>query len=262
MVLNVVKIGGAVLEDSRMRETFLKRFAALGGPAILVHGGGRTATDIAARLGVPTRMEGGRRVTDADMLEVVTMVYGGLVNKRTVAELQSLGVNAIGLSGADLGCVKAHKRPVGEIDYGFVGDVDGVDSRSLSMLLASGAVPVIAPLSFDPQAGLLNTNADTIATEVARAMASGEGPDGRHYDVTLTYCFEKKGVLADPEDDDSVIPSISREDYARMRESGIVSGGMIPKIDNAFSAIDGGVGKVVITGAMFLGEGCGTVICG
>lgn len=257
MSLNVIKVGGAVLENASLRQAFLRSFAGLPGNRILVHGGGRTATSVASRLGIETVMEQGRRITDAAMLEVVTMVYGGLVNKNAVAELQSLGVNAIGLSGADMCCVKAHKRPAGEVDYGFVGDVDSVNSEALSMFVASGAVPVIAPLSFDPSSGLLNTNADTIAMEVAKAMAAGE--NGRE-EVTLTFCFEKPGVLEDPEDECSVIPYIDSALYQSLKDKGVISGGMIPKLDNAFGALRAGVARVVITSAAALGTSAGTEI--
>ncbi|MGM9738016.1 MAG: acetylglutamate kinase [Candidatus Cryptobacteroides sp.] len=257
MSLNVIKIGGAVLESQEMRSAFLRSFAVLPGNRILVHGGGRTATSVASRLGMETKMAQGRRITDAQMLEVVTMVYGGLVNKNAVAELQSLGVNAIGLSGADLCCVSAHKRLVGEVDYGFVGDVDNVNSSALSMLIESGAVPVIAPLSFDPDCGLLNTNADTIAMEVAKAMAAVQ--DGGK-EVTLTFCFEKPGVLSDPDNDDSVIPYIDSALYQELKDNGVIYGGMIPKLDNAFGALRAGVSRVVITSAGALGSSAGTQI--
>lgn len=257
MPINIIKVGGAVVEDAQMRGKLLKAFSSMPGDKVLVHGGGRTATAVAARLGIETRMAEGRRITDAAMLEVVTMVYGGLVNRRIVAELQSLGVNAAGIAGADFGCIKAHKRPAGAVDYGFVGDVDSVDAGAFSLLLESGVVPVVAPLSFDPSCGLLNTNADTIATSVALALASAGDAD-----VTLTFCFEKKGVLANPDDEDSVIPEITPESYARLKDSGIVSGGMIPKLDNAFGAIRGGVRRVVITDAANLGTASGTSITG
>lgn len=253
MGMNIIKVGGAVVEDAGLRKNLLETFASMPGDRILVHGGGRAATAVAARLGIETKMAEGRRVTDSAMLEVVTMVYGGLVNKNIVSELQTLGVNAIGLTGADMACIRAHKRPAGEIDYGFVGDVDGVDAAAIGALVASGLVPVVAPLSFSRESGLLNTNADTIATAVAVAFAASR-------DTTLTFCFEKKGVLADPDDEDSVIPEIVPECYARLKASGTVSGGMIPKLDNAFAALRAGVSKVIITNAAELGRGSGTVI--
>ena len=252
--INIIKVGGAVVEDGRLRAGLLDSFVSMPGSKVLVHGGGRTATEIASRLGIETKMADGRRITDADMLEVVTMVYGGLVNKRIVSELQMRGLDAIGLTGADLACLKSHKRPVKTVDYGFVGDVDSVNADAIGALLFSGPVPVIAPLSFDSFCGLLNTNADTIATAVATAFAR------KGVDVTLTFCFEKKGVLADPSDDDSVISEITPESYEQLKSSGVISGGMIPKLDNAFGALRGGVAKVVITNAAELGKASGTVI--
>lgn len=255
-IINVIKVGGAVVEDPQLCHSLLKSFASMPGERILVHGGGRTATAMAAKLGIETKMAEGRRITDEAMLEVVTMVYGGLVNKRVVSLLQSLDVNAIGLTGADLECIRAHKRPVKTIDYGFVGDVDGINPLAFKTLLGLGAVPVVAPLSFDKDNGLLNTNADTIATEVAKGMAKSDSMTK----VILTFCFEKKGVLADPDDEDSVISVIDREIYASLKADGIVSGGMIPKLDNAFAALDAGVAEVMITNAAELGKGTGTVI--
>lgn len=251
MAVNIIKVGGAVVEDSRLRSSLLNAFASVPGDKILVHGGGRTATAMASRLGIETKMADGRRITDAAMLEVVTMVYGGLVNKRVVSELQTLGVNAVGLTGADMACVRAHKRPVKDIDYGFVGDVDSVNAGALRTLMDAGYVPVMAPLTYDAEYGLLNTNADTIATSAAVAFSSS---------AVLTFCFEKKGVLSDPEDEDSVIPEITPAAYESLKASGTVSGGMIPKLDNAFGALAAGVSSVVITCASELGRGTGTVI--
>jgi acetylglutamate kinase len=205
-----------------------------------VHGGGREATKVAAQLGVPTRMVDGRRITDEAMLRVVTMVYGGLVNKGVVAALQARGVNALGLTGADLGCMLAVKRPVKDIDYGFVGDMEKVDTSILADLIARGVVPVMAPLSFDGKGNLLNTNADTIASSVARALAE-------RFHVTLVYCFEKAGVLRNPDDEGSVIPLITKESFASLVADGTVAGGMIPKLQNAIDALEGGVGEVRIT---------------
>ena len=238
--LQVVKVGGAVVEDPASLAALLSSFAALPGLKVLVHGGGRSATRVSEALGIEPRMVAGRRVTDEKTLEVVTMVYGGLVNKRIVAGLQALGVNALGLTGADLGYMLSDKRPVGEVDYGWVGDVRKVDTSVLADLIARGVVPVLAPLTCDGAGHLLNTNADTIAAEAAKALAV-------RFDVTLVYCFEKKGVLADPSDDESVIPLITRESYAGLLASGVVAGGMVPKLDNAFSALDAGVSAVRIT---------------
>ena len=239
-LLQVVKVGGAVVEDPASLAALLASFAALPGLKVLVHGGGRSATRVSEALGIESRMVAGRRVTDEKTLEVVTMVYGGLVNKRIVAGLQALGVNALGLTGADLGYMLSNKRPVGEVDYGWVGDVRSVDTSVLADLIARGVVPVLAPLTYDGAGHLLNTNADTIAAEAAKALVE-------RFDVTLVYCFEKKGVLADASDEESVIPLITRESYGSLVASGVVSGGMVPKLDNAFSALDAGVSAVRIT---------------
>lgn len=240
--LTVLKVGGAVVEDRQALDAFLAGFAALPGLKVLVHGGGREATRVAAQLGIETTMVNGRRVTDADMLRVVTMVYGGLVNKGVVAALQARGVNALGLTGADLGCMLAVKRPVKDIDYGYVGDMEKVDTSILADLIARGVVPVMAPLSFDGKGSLLNTNADTIASSVAKALAE-------RFEVTLAYCFEKAGVLKDPDDDSSVIPLITKESFAALASEGVVSGGMLPKLQNAFEALESGVKEVRITKA-------------
>lgn len=251
--LTVIKVGGAVVEDPEALAGLLKEFAAVEGLKVLVHGGGRAATKVAAQLGVETRMVDGRRITDADMLRVVTMVYGGLVNKNIVAALQACGINALGLTGADLGCMLADKRPVKDIDYGFVGDMRSVDTSILADLIARGVVPVMAPLSYDGHGSLLNTNADTIASSVAVALAE-------RFDVTLMYCFEKKGVLSDSSDDESVIPVITKSSFEGLVADGVVAGGMIPKIQNALNAIDGGVREVRITKADNLGGGTSIVL--
>lgn len=251
--LNIIKVGGAILEDAQSFEGFLKNFASVPGLKVLVHGGGRSATKIAASLGIESKMAGGRRITDAPMLDVVTMVYGGLVNKKVVAALQALGMNALGLTGADLGYMLSVKRPVGEIDYGFAGDVVNTDASILADLIGKGVVPVLAPLTHDGKGQLLNTNADTIAAEAATALSA-------NFETTLTYCFEKPGVLRDPDDDTSVIPLITRQQFHEYVESGVISGGMIPKIQNAFNSLERGVTKVVITKADNLGKKGGTVI--
>lgn len=240
--LTIIKVGGKIVEESESLGNLLRDFALIDGFKLLVHGGGRSATRLASELGVETRMIDGRRITDDAMLRIVTMVYGGLVNKTVVAQLQSMGLDAIGLTGADLNIIRSHKRPVKDIDYGWVGDVDEVNSKMLEGLLKIGAVPVIAPLTHDKSGHLLNTNADTMAGETARAMAS-------LFDVTLVYCFEKPGVLMDEKDDDSVIPFIDRGAFSDLVSSGVVSGGMIPKIENALQAVDAGVKEVIITRA-------------
>ena len=239
--LTVVKVGGAIVEDEASLKQFLMDFAAIHGHKILVHGGGRRATKVAASLGIESQMVNGRRVTDAAMLEVVTMVYGGLVNKNIVAKLQALGVNALGLTGADMDVIRSHKRPLKDgVDFGFVGDVDKVDGQRLQALIEQGVTPVMAPLTHDGEGNILNTNADTIASETAKALAP-------FYDVTLVFSFEKPGVLRNPDDDDSLIKEITREDFLRYVADGTVSGGMIPKIENALQAVAAGVRQVNIT---------------
>ena len=252
--ITVIKVGGAVVEDEAQLTQLLQDFSAIEGRKVLVHGGGRRATKVAAQLGIETQMVNGRRITDASMLEVVTMVYGGLVNKNVVARLQAQGIDALGLTGADIDVIRSHKRPLKNgVDYGFVGDVDRADGDKLHTLIEAGIVPVMAPLTHDGMGNILNTNADTIAGETAKALA-------KHYDVTLVFCFEKKGVLSNPDDDESVIPTITRADFDRYVADGTISGGMIPKIENAFNAIDAGVGRVVITRADSIGLNFGTVI--
>lgn len=240
--LTIVKVGGKIVEEPESLERLLNDFSAIKGNKILVHGGGRSATKIAAQLGIETKMVDGRRVTDEEMLRVVTMVYGGLVNKNIVAQLQAHGINALGLTGADMSVILSHKRNPEPVDFGFVGDVDKVDATRLSMLIDAGIVPVMAPLTHDGKGSLLNTNADTIAGEVAKAMTA-------YYDVTLMYCFEKAGVLADENDDESVIDHINGDDFHRLVEDGVIQGGMIPKVQNALSAVDAGVKEVIITKA-------------
>lgn len=251
--LTVIKVGGKIVEEEDSLKKLLADFSAIEGKKVLVHGGGRSATAIAAQLGIESKMVNGRRITDAETLKVVTMVYAGLVNKTIVARLQALGVNALGLTGADLNYMRSDKRPVKEVDYGFVGDVKEVNSELLADLISKGVVPVLAPLTHDKQGNMLNTNADTIAGEAAKALS-------KHFDVTLMYCFEKKGVLMDENDDDSVIPEITRPLFDQYVEKGIIQGGMIPKLENSFEAISAGVTKVVITKASEINGNCGTVI--
>lgn len=261
--ITVVKVGGAVVEDEKQLAQLLKDFSAIEGRKVLVHGGGRRATKVATNLGIESIMVGGRRVTDERMLEVVTMVYGGLVNKNLVARLQANGVNAIGLTGADMNVIRSHKRPLkkmvvdGEeqmVDFGYVGDVDCVDGRMLSTLIEAGITPIMAPLTHNGEGDILNTNADTIASETAKALASVG------YDVTLIYSFEKAGVLSNPDDDNSVIPVITRPDFERYVADGTIGGGMIPKVENALAAVDAGVSRVIITLATAIDGNSGTVI--
>lgn len=252
--ITVVKVGGAVVEDGSQLYNLLSAFKDIKGRKVLVHGGGRSATVIASKLGIESKMVNGRRITDQDMLEVVTMVYGGLVNKNVVAKLQSLGVNALGLTGADMNVMLSHKRPLKDgIDFGFVGDVDRADSDILHNIIEQGITPVMAPLTHDGQGNILNTNADTIAAETAKALA-------KHYDVTLMYCFEKNGVLANANDDNSVFPVITANDFHTLVDNGTIAGGMIPKIENALAAIRQGVKKVVITNANAIDGKHGTTI--
>lgn len=238
-MIQVVKIGGKVLDDPAQLAAVLDALLQLPGHRLLVHGGGKAATDLAHRLGIEAKLVDGRRITDDAMLEIVTMVYGGLMNKQVVAQLQARGQQAVGLTGADLDVIRAHKRPASPTDFGWVGDIDRVDAAQLLSLIDSGVLPVLAPLTHDGQGHLLNTNADTIASSVARALAALRP-------VRLIYSFEKPGVLTDPEDDHSVIPLITPEIYAAHRRSGAISGGMIPKLDNAFAALQAGVAEVVI----------------
>lgn len=252
--ITIVKVGGKIVENPETLNQLLHDFSALPGKKVLVHGGGRTATDMASRLGIETHMVEGRRITDADMLRVVTMVYAGLVNKNVVARLQGCGVNALGLTGADMDMIRSHRRPLKNgIDYGFVGDVDHVDGERLSMLVEAGITPVMAPLTHNGQGDMLNTNADTIAAETAKALAA-------HYDVTLVYCFEHAGVLTNPDDEESVIPLITREKFELLKADGTVSGGMLPKIENSLAAVEAGVKRVVITKANKIGTNQGTSI--
>ena len=251
--LTIVKVGGKIVEEEESLARLLADFAAIDGHKLLVHGGGRSATRIAAQLGIESQMVNGRRITDAEMLKVVTMVYGGLVNKSIVAGLQSKGVNALGLTGADMNVIRSVKRPVKDVDYGFVGDVEKVDAALLGDLIARGIVPVMAPLTHDGNGHMLNTNADTIAGETAKALAA-------QFDVTLMYCFEKKGVLSDENDDDSVIPHIDRERFEALVADGTIQGGMIPKIENSLSAVEAGVSRVIITLASAIDGNSGTVI--
>ncbi|MBR2456269.1 MAG: acetylglutamate kinase [Bacteroidaceae bacterium] len=253
--LTVIKVGGKIVEEPETLNQLLADFSAIEGYKVLVHGGGRSATKLAAQLGIESKMVNGRRITDAETLKVVTMVYGGLVNKNIVAGLQAKGVNAMGLTGADMNVIRSVKRPVKDVDYGFVGDVQQVNAELLGDLIRRGVVPVMAPLTHDGQGSMLNTNADTIAGETAKALA-------QLFDVTLVFCFEKKGVLSDENDDDSVIPVITPVEFKQYVEQGVIQGGMIPKLENSFSAIDAGVSQVVITLASAINGQGGTIIRG
>lgn len=251
--LTIIKVGGKIVEEEATLNQLLADFSSIEGYKLLVHGGGRSATKLATQLGIESTMVNGRRITDTETLKVVTMVYGGLVNKNIVAGLQARGVNALGLTGADMNVILSVKRPVKDVDYGFVGDVEKVNAEFLATLIRQDIVPVMAPLTHDGKGSMLNTNADTIAGEIAKALAMT-------FDVTLMYCFEKRGVLRDESDDDSVIPVITSAEFKEYVAQGIIQGGMIPKLENSFFAIDAGVSQVVITLASVIkGEG-GTII--
>ena len=251
--LTIIKVGGKIVEEEATLRKLLQDFSALEGYKILVHGGGRSATKSASQLGIESQMVEGRRITDAETLKVVTMVYGGLVNKNIVAGLQSLNVNALGLTGADMNLIRSEKRPVTTVDYGYVGDVKEVNATLLVSLIKQGIVPVLAPLTHDKEGNMLNTNADTIAGETAKALATS-------FDVTLVYCFEKKGVLRDENDDNTLIPLINRNTFTQLVTEGIIQGGMIPKLENSFQAIEAGVKEVIITKADAIAPGQGTCV--
>ena len=254
MGYTVLKIGGNVLNNPALLTAALDYFAGLD-RAVLVHGGGRKASELLQKMGIEPQMVGGRRLTDAPTLEVVTMVYAGLLNKSVVAQLQARGCNAIGLSGADGDAVLAHKRPVREIDYGFAGDLDTINADLLVSLLEKRYSPVLCPITHDGKGQLLNTNADTIATATAQALA-------QHAPVSLQYCFELPGVMRDIDDPDSVISSMTPTDFTRYKAEGVVAGGMLPKLENAFGAIAAGVEEVVIGDLQALTEKRATRLTG
>lgn len=255
--LFVIKIGGNIIDDDKALHSFLQDFAAIKGAKILVHGGGKIATRIGEQLGIKPNYVDGRRITDAATIDLVTMVYGGLVNKKIVAQLQSLQCNATGITGADANLIPAVKRPVKTIDYGFVGDIlqEQIPADRWRTLLSEGLVPVVAPLTHDGAAQILNTNADTIASALAISLAA-------QYHVRLVYCFEKKGVLENIEDENSVINLITKEDYQRLLEAKKLADGILPKIDNAFAAIDRGVTEVLIGDAADLLQNCSETVKG
>ncbi len=252
-MINVVKIGGNVVDNPAALEQFLDLFTSISGPKVLVHGGGKIATKISAALGIETQMVEGRRVTDEETIKVVTMVYAGLVNKSIVSKLQARNVNALGLSGADGNVIKSHKRTGSTVDYGFVGDVDEVDGAFLLQLIKDGKTPVMAPITHDGNGLLLNTNADTVASKVAVAL-------GQKEPTRLNYCFELTGVLKDINDQNSLIERITPIEYKDLKSAGIVAGGMIPKLDNCFDAITDGVSEVRICKAENLKMSVGTTL--
>ena len=237
--LTIVKIGGNIINDKDNLSSFLVDFSQIKTPKILVHGGGKKATEIAKNLNLQPKMIGGRRVTDEANLEIVTMVYAGLLNKTIIAQLQKNNCNAIGLSGADANCILAHKRIVKDIDYGFAGDVDFVNNDAIKVFLNHQMAPVFCAITHDKNGQLLNTNADTIASEIAKALS-------RDYQVELVYCFEKNGVLQSIDNEHSVIENINKESYKKLKQENIIAEGMLPKLENCFHALENGVEKVII----------------
>lgn len=244
--LTLIKIGGNIIDHEQKLKDFLTAFAALEGRKILVHGGGKLATRLAEELKIPQQMIDGRRITNAETLRLVTMVYAGFINKNIVAQLQAAGCQAMGLSGADGNLIEAHKRIHPSLDYGFAGDIDRINQELIRSLLGSGLSLVVAPITHDGKGQLLNTNADTIAQEIARALSGT-------YEVSLIYSFEKSGVLLDAEDDTTVIPQINPGKYVQLKSEGKIFAGMIPKLDNAFAALDSGVSRVIIGQAEQIG---------
>ena len=237
--LKIVKIGGNVIDNPQALTSFLTTFSSIKGPKILVHGGGKSATALAQKTGLEVQMVDGRRITDAATLELITMVYAGKINKTIVAQLQALDCNALGFTGADANTITSEKRPVSTLDYGFVGDVKNVETSTLELLLNHGISPVFCALTHDQNGQLLNTNADTIASELAIAFAS-------QFEVELYYCFEKKGVLKDVNDDSSVIEKITASSYKELLHAQVIYAGMLPKLNNCFHALEHQVSKVCI----------------
>lgn len=243
--LYIVKVGGNIIDDAEKLSSFLSAFSSIEGKKILVHGGGKLATKLASSLSIPQQMIDGRRVTDAETLKIVTMVYAGWINKDIVAKLNARDCTSLGISGADAQTILAHKRKHTDIDYGFVGDIDQVNSKALMALLSQGISIVVAPITQDSGGQLLNTNADTIAQELAKAMSV-------HFSTSLIYSFEKKGVMKDVSDEGSVIAEMDASMFKQMKEDQTIFAGMIPKLDNAFAAIEAGVSKVIIGDALEL----------
>ncbi len=238
--LTILKIGGKIVEDEKVLQHVLSHFSSWDGPKILVHGGGRSADRLLHEMGIAPNMQDGRRVTDAPTLKAVTMLYAGSINKNLVAQLQALNCDVLGMSGADLNLIKSSKRPVGAIDFGFVGDIESVDSKRLAQLLSMGITPVLAPITHDGKGQLLNTNADSVASKVAAACA-------KNFDVKLLFCLDKEGVLACADDSDSTIPTLSYQNYKKMKQEQTIAKGMLPKLFNGFEALNQGA-EVLILG--------------
>ena len=253
--IQIIKIGGNIIDNPDALDKFLKNFSKVEGAKILVHGGGKLATEMSKQLGIPVQMVHGRRVTDEATIKLVTGVYAGQINKNIVADLQALGCNALGLTGADMNIIPAHKRVNKEIDYGLVGDfdTDDINVDLLTKIIEMGVTPVFCPLTHDQQGNMLNTNADTIASGLAVALS-------KSFNTKLTYCFDKKGVLSDVNDENSVIQHIDKKLYAKLKQSKSIHDGMIPKLDNSFNAIESGVKQVVIKHADYILEENGTTL--
>ena len=245
--LYIIKVGGNIIDDDQKLKSFLSEFSTIQGKKILVHGGGKLATKLAQDLSIPQQMVDGRRITDAETLKIVTMVYAGLINKQMVAQLNALGCTSIGICGADANTIVAHKRNHPSIDFGFVGDVDLVNTSMLLTLLNENINVVFAPITQDENGQLLNTNADTIAQEIAKSMS-------KNMNTTLVYSFEKKGVMRNVDDETSVIAKIDKAAFQKLKQENAIFAGMIPKLDNAFAAISAGVSKVIIGDAMELNK--------
>lgn len=245
--MKVIKVGGKVLEEQKTFDMVVDALKQLDDPKILVHGGGNVATELAGKLGQPVKMIEGKRVTDKNMLDTVLMVYGGLLNKKLVAAMQARGMNAMGLTGADVNIIQAEKRPVLPVDYGLVGDIASVNTNTLSHLVQMGYIPVLAPLTHDGKGQMLNTNADSIASEVAKALVS-------HFRVELIFCFDKPGVLMDVNDETTVLHEINSESYRSMSHKGQIADGMIPKLESSFKALHSGVNQIFITNVFNLGK--------
>ena len=238
-VLKIIKIGGNIIDDDKALNAFLIEFAKLKGLKLLVHGGGKLATKLANKMGVEVKMTNGRRITDADTLDIITMVYAGKINKNIVAKLQGLNCNSVGFTGADGNSIVSVKRPINDVDFGFVGDVEKVNTKTINVLLKNDVTPVFCAITHDENGQLLNTNADTIASELAIGFAN-------QFKTELYYCFEKKGVLQDVNNDDSVIENINTKTYKTLKEKGVIADGMLPKLNNCFHALENNVSKVCI----------------